>query len=204
MSDEERNREALPTGDEPVWAGRRPSPREEHAAVVAELLRRAEGLGPEAWRRPRAPGKWSAGQEVRHLALAYAGFAGELRDGPDVTPETFAERIPGIRESALPRIRAGGWFPAGGRSPRSAVPPEEPGEKEEVLAALRQGVASYEAEWLTAASQNSGRHVRHPFFGALTLEEHYRVAIEHTRHHTGALPEPGDAGGGLARSGVSP
>lgn len=162
--------------------------QQEHAAVVAEVVRRAEALTPEAWRTPRAEGKWSPGQEVGHLVLAYAGFAGELRDGPDVTPETFAERIPGIRERALPRILEGGWFPSGGTSPRSAAPAEEPDAQEAALAALRENVALYDTEWMAAGARNPRRYVRHPFFGALTLEEHYRVVLEHTRHHAGVLP----------------
>ncbi|MQA91588.1 MAG: hypothetical protein GEU90_15425 [Gemmatimonas sp.] len=160
-----------------------------HRDAVELFIERAWPLSPADWITPRTQGKWTPAQEAMHLVLTYQAYLAELREGPAVTPETFAARLPGFRTEILPRILAGGWFPSGGVSPRTAQPDDARRDKADVLEELAACVRGFDQAVLEAAARDRHRFVRHPYFGTLRLDELVVVLAEHTNHHRKCLPE---------------
>lgn len=158
----------------------------EHRLAVENFMERVRRVPEEEW-DTGTDGKWSAAQEALHIALTWQAYTFEVREGPAVTPDTFAARTPEFRAVILPRILAGNWFPTGPVAP-PMVEPQEVRTRDEVLHELAQNADRFEAAFVDAATRDPLRHVRHPYCGALTLAEAVIVDIEHTIHHGRKLP----------------
>jgi hypothetical protein len=161
---------------------------DKHKEVVEEFIKKAMNVPNERWNIPRAKGKWSPSQEVKHLTLTYRSYIIELHRGPDVTPETFPAQREVYRVKLLPRVLKGNWFPTGAQSPDSVKPDNSVYEKNQQFAELRKRVTEFESQIMKVAESNPTRQIRHPFFGALGLSECIIVLSEHTRHHMNNLP----------------
>ncbi len=158
-------------------------------AATDAFIERIRTMTDTAWGLPPASGKWSPAQVAEHLFLALTAFSNELEQGPPVTPATFAPARPEYRDRILPRILRGGWFPAGAESPPSAVPTGRFPDMASSIRELRTALDSFVAAVAQATSTDASRHVRHPYFGALSVPELVTVLAEHTNHHAAALPE---------------
>src|SRR3954467_10524381 len=113
----------------------------DHRAAVDELFERAGAVVPSRWSVPRGPGKWTPGQEVRHVVLAYQAFTRDLRGGaPMRLVGTWWKRII-WRTIGLTAILHFKRIPAAARAPREARPTEESGTVAEVLDELRSCVS---------------------------------------------------------------
>jgi hypothetical protein len=162
----------------------------EHRAVVEEFARRAAAVAPEQWDVPRAAGKWSPAQQVKHVASAYELFVHELRGGQPARAlgSPMQRRI--SRGVAKPLVFATGRLPGGVKAPREVRPPEHPGTAEELLAELETRVGEFETVVREAAGRADQErvHVTHPYFGELSLVDGVRFCGIHTRHHARFLP----------------
>lgn len=164
---------------------------EDHSAAVDEFFHRAAQVTSARWNTPRADGKWTPAQEVRHVTLAYEAFISELEGGTGLklvgTPLKRALwRFLGLG-SVLLRKR----LPRGARSPREIRPPEGPYDQAGLLADFRDRSTRFEAIYRDVLAKNPEKRVSHPYFGALDLVDALKLAAVHTRHHAAVLPPPG-------------
>jgi len=161
----------------------------DHAAAVGDFVVRASAISADRWNVERAPGKWTPAQEAKHLALAYAAFARDLRGGPTLRLKGrwWQRRL--WRWKVLPQILDGGRIPHGGRAPREARPLDRPGDQSELLAELGAQAREFEAAVIDTQQFQPRRRVMHPYFGALTLPQLVRFCTVHTQHHAAFLPD---------------
>jgi hypothetical protein len=160
----------------------------EHREAVEEFLIRMAGVPESIWRTEPAPGKWSAGQVVEHIALSYEVISSELEGG-----EPLRLRVPWwlracLRVFVLPRVLSTGRIPAGGRAARQIRPGVSPAPCSECVTRVSEGARRFHEKIL--AMRDRAR-VKHPYFGAIAGRDLLRFMAIHTRHHAAQLPEPG-------------
>ena len=164
---------------------------ETHAGVVDEFFTRAAQVGPTRWNAPRANGKWTPAQEVKHVILAYEAFTRDLRGNGSMklvgTP--FKRRL--WRLVGLTMILRMKRLPRGARAPREARPAEGFLDQEATLAEFRDRTVAFEAAFRDAWRDTPTKLVTHPYFGTLTLTDSMQICTVHTRHHSAVLPQPG-------------
>ncbi len=154
---------------------------EEHRDAVRRFVATAEGLGADAWVRPRAPGKWSPAQTAEHLVLAYEAVLRELAGGGGVRPRVTGWRQRVLRWVLLPHILFHRSFPLRAVSPREIRPPEVHSDRGALLARMRELAARTERELDTARA--TGARATHPYFGALPAVPALRFMAVHVEHH---------------------
>src|SRR5204863_10181882 len=102
----------------------------------------ARAVPPTVWSEPRAPGKWSSGQVVEHLARAY-----EVNDGVlhgNVPPMTAPRWLrPLIRRFLLGPVLRRGRFIPGSKSPRVFRPGPTPAPPAQLLNRLTAATAAF-------------------------------------------------------------
>src|SRR3954471_15790276 len=120
----------------------------DHRAAVDELFERAGAVVPSRWSVPRGPGKWTPGQEVRHVVLAYEAFTRDLRGGaPMRLVGTWWKRLiwRAIGLTAILHLKR---IPAAARAPRESRPTEDSGNSVDALAELRRSVDDFERAYV--------------------------------------------------------
>ncbi len=154
-----------------------------HRAAVADFLEAAAAVPAARWTMPRAPGKWSPGQVVEHLALAYEVNRGVLHG---IAPGMQAPKLlrPLIRWIGLMPVLRRGRFIPGSKSPKIFRPSDSPAEQPVLLARARKAMESFHAD----AARLDRPTLDHPFFGRLTLRDFIRLQEIHARHHRGQIP----------------
>ena len=159
-----------------------------HATAVSEFIQRATNVPSALWDVPRAPGKWAPAQETRHLALGYLAFTRELRgEGAlRLKGKWWQRRL--WRWTVLPHILRTGRMPRAVRAPREVRPQDAPGDRDALLAELRDRVSGFEATVLATRTTDPRRRVTHPYFGRLPIVPLIRLCTVHTRHHAAFLP----------------
>ncbi|MDB4909006.1 MAG: hypothetical protein JWO05_3790 [Gemmatimonadetes bacterium] len=162
----------------------------DNRAAVEAFARRAASLSDGQWATPRAPGKWTPAQEVRHVALVYQAFVAELRGGPPGRIRGNAFQRVLTRWVARPIILRMGKLPFAVRSPRSVNPPDELPQRQLVLEDLAQSLETFEAALHDARREGRPVGGTHPYFGFLEAREAIAFSAIHTRHHHAYLPEP--------------
>lgn len=159
----------------------------DHRAAVKELVERASLVPPSRWNAPRGPGKWTPGQEVKHVILAYEAFIRDLRGGPPMRLiGTWWKRII-WRAIGLTSILLFKRIPAAARAPRESRPTEESGTAAVLLADLRGRVAEFETVYADSWRTTPGQRMTHPYFGTLSLKQSMTMIAVHTRHHAAFL-----------------
>jgi Protein of unknown function (DUF1569) len=153
-----------------------------HQQAVRAFLDAARSIPASQWAQARAPGKWSPGQVVEHLSLAYEGSRGVLHGH---TPPMTAPRLlrPIIRRFLLRPVLRRGRFIPGSKSPRVFHPGPVPAAPEPLLSRLAAATTAFEADAAALGSTT----IDHPFFGRLPLTDFVRLQAIHTRHHCGQL-----------------
>jgi DinB family protein len=152
-----------------------------HHQEVDKFLTAAHNVPTSQWSQPRAPGKWSPGQVVEHLALAYETNRGVLHGRAPMTAPRLIRPL--IRTLGLKPVLRRGRFIPGSKSPKIFRPGPVPAPPSQLLQRLAAAAASFEAD---AAALNS-ETIDHPFFGRLSLGDFVRLQEIHTRHHRGQL-----------------
>ena len=166
----------------------------DNRSAVQAFANRAAALSDAQWATPRAPGKWTPAQEVRHVSLVYQAFVAELRGGPPGRIRGNAMQRMFSRWIARPVILRMGKLPIAVRAPRVVTPPDELPLRQVVLDDLTQSLATFEAELHQA--KRDGRRVggTHPYFGWLEAREAVAFCALHTRHHFAYLPDSASRG----------
>ncbi len=154
---------------------------EEHRDAVRRFVATAEGLGSDAWTRPRAPGKWSPAQTAEHLVLAYEAVLRELAGEPGVRLRATGWRQRLLRWVLLPHILFHRSFPLAVVAPREIRPPKVHADRGALLARMRELAARAERE--LDAARGTGARVTHPYFGALPAVPALRFLAVHVEHH---------------------
>ena len=152
-----------------------------HREAVDAFLDSARAVPPDAWMRPRAPGKWSPGQVVEHLSLAYEVNRGVLHGRAPMRAPRWLRPLLG-RFLLRPVLRRGRFIP-GSKSPRVFRPGPSPAPPAELLGRLAAATTAFEAD----AAAFGADTVEHPFFGRLPLGDFVRLQEIHSRHHRGQL-----------------
>jgi hypothetical protein len=151
---------------------------ESHHQAVEAFLAGARAVPASRWGQPRAPGKWSPGQVVEHLALAYEVNRGVLHgQAPSVAAPRWLRPL--IRRFALGPVLRRGRFIPGSKSPRAFRPGPVPAAPEVLLHRLAAATAAFEMD----AEALGSTTIDHPFFGRLPLTDFVRLQEIHTRHH---------------------
>ena len=154
---------------------------EEHRDAVRRFVATAEGLGADAWTRPRASGKWSPAQTAEHLVLAYEAALRELSGAPGIRPLVTGLRRVVLRRVLLPHILFHRSFPLRAASPREIRPPAVHADRAAVLARMRE--LAVQAERELEAARSTGARVTHPYFGPLDALTSLRFLAVHLEHH---------------------
>lgn len=157
----------------------------ENRQAVEAFVATARTVPHSLWVQPRAPGKWSPGQVVEHVAIAYE-IAASVVNG------TYTGRVaprllrPLIRAIGVNPIVTSGRFRKGTRAPAVFQPTASPASVAELTVRLETAAAAFSAAVDYAARQGQ-TSVDHPFFGRITLSDYSRLQAIHTRHHAEQL-----------------
>lgn len=153
-----------------------------HREAVDGFLAAARDVPAARWSQPRAPGKWSPGQVVEHLALGYEVNRGVLRgESPGAAPPRFLRPL--IRRFLLGPVLRRGRFIPGSRTSAALRPGASPAAPTELLGRLRAAAEAFEAD----VGSLGVATIDHPFFGRLPLADLVRLQEIHARHHRGQL-----------------
>jgi uncharacterized damage-inducible protein DinB len=163
----------------------------DHAAAVDEFFHRAAQVTSGRWNTPRAEGKWSPAQEVKHVILAYEAFTNDLTGAARMrlvgTP--FKRML--WRAIGLTMILWGRRIPPRARAPRESRPAEGDHEQQALLNEFRERTTAFDAIFRKTWQDDPAKRVVHPYFGELDLVDAIRMCTVHTRHHAAVLPPPG-------------
>jgi hypothetical protein len=163
----------------------------DHRAAVDEFFHRAAQVTSARWTTPRADGKWTPAEEVKHVVLTYEAFIRDLGGGPPMTlVRTRAWRLL-ARVVGLSSILWLGRIPRGARAPRETRPAEAPQDQQALVNDFREQTARFERIFLETWDREPARCVTHPYFGSLGLTQSLKMVTVHTRHHAAVLPPPG-------------
>jgi hypothetical protein len=163
----------------------------DHRAAVEEFFHLAAQVTSARWNTPRADGKWTPAQEVKHVILAYEAFTRDLEGGTPMrlagTPlKRVLWRVIGLG-SILWRRK----IPRGARAPRESRPAEGDHDQQSLLNEFRERTNRFEAIFRETWERNPGKTVTHPYFGSLDLVDSMKMCTVHTRHHAAVLPPSG-------------
>ena len=156
---------------------------ERHGEAVAAFIARARRVPPGRHDAPRAPGKWSPVDEAAHLVLTYREFGAVLEGAPEFPLLVPPEKAAQYRQTVLPRILAGNWFPRGADAPDRVRPGEPRRPLPATLGELHRAAERFHAAARTAAAADPGRRWNHPYFGPVSLAELVDVLTAHAEHH---------------------
>jgi hypothetical protein len=160
----------------------------EHTRAVAEFMSRARAVDAVQWITPRAAGKWTPSQEVRHLILTYSVFLRQLAgENPIRLRGTPMKRLV-WRAIGLTSIL---WFkriPVAVNAPREVRPDAELRPAEQLIPELESLIATFGRAFDEAWRAPRSHQLTHPLFGALSLDQGVRILTVHTRHHAAFLP----------------
>jgi hypothetical protein len=162
----------------------------DHRAAVDDFHDRAASIAADRWAVPRAPGKWSPAQEVKHVVLAYEAFIRDLEGGTPMqlvgTPlKRFLWRAVGL--SSILWLKK---IPRGARAPRESRPPETAQDRGSLIAEFSDRTAQFETIFRRTWDRDPAKRVVHPYFGQLDLVDGMTMCTVHTRHHAAVLPSP--------------
>lgn len=144
-------------------------------------LKIAEGLSADELARRPAPEKWSLGEILEHLSLAYTattrGAKRCLEGGKPLAGKPSLYH----RFAALLVVKIG-YFPGGRQAPEMVKPRGTPAE--EVARDIKRNFEEMD-DTLQLCEQRLGqcKMADHPVLGPLTVEEWRRFHWVHTRHH---------------------
>jgi hypothetical protein len=151
------------------------------AAALKDIDGATNGMTDEqlAWHPPE---KWSTGDILEHLALA---FAGTIKGMQIVIQKNSArKREPTLKERLrVVLIIELGRFPRGRQSPEMVKPRGMPAR--DALNSIRSNLMAMD-ELLTACESQFGNGTKlsaHPIFGPITARQWRRFHWIHTRHH---------------------
>src|SRR4051812_4339397 len=110
----------------------------DQSRAVDEFFHRAAQVEPARWNKPRAHGKWSPAQEVKHVIIAYEAFTRDLLGGMPlrIVGTPFKRRI--WRLYGLTWILRLGRIPRGAKATREMRPTETEYDQAELLAEFRE------------------------------------------------------------------
>ena len=155
-------------------------------SAVRDFVNAASTIPTAQWSQPAAPGKWTPGQVVEHICLAYEVGNGVLRE-QSALPVFPRWARPLIRSLFLSRILRTGRFPRGSKAPGPFTPSNAPPPPQTAVPRLQAAVAAFEAN---AAAMVNGGHTSfvHPVFGTMPVMDYIRLVEVHTQHHMKQLP----------------
>lgn len=157
-----------------------------HGQAVEAFLGAARAVPASRWGQARAPGKWSPGQVVEHLSLAYEVNRGVLHGhAPPIAAPWWLRPV--IRRFLLGPVLRRGRFIPGSKSPRVFRPGPVPAAPEPLLNRLAAATSAFEAD----AAALESTTIDHPFFGRLLLTDFMRLQGIHTQHHCRQLTVSG-------------
>src|SRR4051812_415717 len=160
----------------------------EHDRAVREFIAKARAIDSERWVTPRAEGKWTPAQEVRHIILCYAEFLRQLNGGTPIRLRGGLYTRVVSRAIGLTSIL---WFkriPVAVRAPREIRPEPENTPAAELLAELQRELSAFAATFERAWLETPRPRMQHPLFGRVSLDTGIRFLTVHTRHHAAFLP----------------
>lgn len=161
---------------------------DDNRAAVAELVAAARAIDEREWHRPIAEEKWSASQQVDHVARAYGAAVLDLREGKPMRMIGTARQRRWWRLAGLSMVRLLGRLPRGAPAPRE-IRPEVIGDRTtiEQLTELDERVREFEQAIRDCESTKERGGFTHPYFGVLSLRDGVRLLAVHTKHHARAL-----------------
>jgi hypothetical protein len=154
-----------------------------HRDAADAYLAAASSLSDEAWSSPIAAGKWTPAQITDHLNRAYDVLLSELRGGSGMAVRTRRWQQWLLRFTIVPRLKRGGWFPAGARAPRETRPVDSLADRQSLLERFRLLAGEFEDEIRSSRAADPRRRVTHAYFGAASLTDGALLCARHLEHH---------------------
>jgi hypothetical protein len=155
---------------------------------------------PEAsWNEPYREGKWTPGEIAAHLVATWDALLSELAGGSGMRIRTNWWQRGMLRLFLVPKLMAGGPFPANAKAPRETRPTTPFLNRADALEAVEARAASLDREARKAG--DLGAMLTHPYFGKSTVAHGVLLAARHVQHHTAQISQAGrrrpesDAGG---------
>lgn len=164
---------------------------EDHAAAVDNFFHRAAQITSGRWNTPRADGKWTPAQEVKHVILGYEAFIRDLEGGEGMRLVGTPLKRMFWRLIGLPIVIWGKRLPRGARAPRESRPAEGEHDQQTLLNEFRDRTTRFDQVFREIWQRHPKKLVSHPYFGALDLVDAMKTCTVHTRHHAAVLPPPG-------------
>ena len=151
------------------------------------LLRAADEIGGEVWRRNPGDGRWSAAELIGHLIQVERGVLAKA----DRIIQHPAKPVPLLKKMHVPMALVEARI--GKRKSPIAVTPELLGDKEQMIGELRSARERTQA----FLGETSGRELgdyywRHPALGMLNVYGWMRFLAAHEVRHTKQMREIGD------------
>ena len=163
----------------------------DHDRAVREFVDRARAVHAARWLTPRAEGKWSPAQEVRHVTLTYAEFVRQLQGQSPIRLRGGLYTRIMSRAIGLTSILWLKKIPVAVRAPREVRPDSETRTADELLPELEARTAAFSRVFADAWNAKPRPRIQHPLFGRVSLATGIRFLAVHTRHHAAFLPPPG-------------
>ncbi len=154
-------------------------------AAVGEFLATARALGDRGWTASRAPGAWTSGQIVEHLALAYE-YSRDVVLGTPKGPSAPRLLRPLLRRFFVDRALKTGKFTRKGRAPAMFQPSPTAGSPSVLVPRLEAALAAFENA-IRSGHPEARHDLLHPFFGRMPTVDYVRLQAIHTRHHRSQL-----------------
>ena len=152
-------------------------------AAVRELVACAERCE-KNWTVPRAPGKWSPGEIVEHIARTFEESANMVSGGPSAMPKLPFFLRP-IARMFLHRMIKTGVIPKG-RAAKALQPRAVPATPAQGRARLEIAFDRFDRACRARAATSDS--VASTVFGTVLLCDYARFIEIHTRHHCKQMP----------------
>jgi len=157
----------------------------DNRAAIDEFVAAARSADAAAWAVPRAPGAWSRGQVVEHLALTYEYNRKVVLGTAEGLPFPLGWLLkPLLRRIVIDNTLKAGRFTRKGRAPAPFRPGPVPPPPEQAIARLTAAVAGLEAD---LRSRPRSETIDHPVFGTIRTADWMQVQAIHARHHRSQL-----------------
>ncbi len=159
-----------------------------HREAAAAFAAAAGRVSADAWRVPRADGKWSPAEIVEHVSLTYDVLLRELAGGGGMQIRTKLWQRLLLRLTVMPKILRGKGFPAGARAPREVRPPVPSSSKDEAIVGFRDRGARFVSAAEEVHRTRPRARLTHAYFGTSTVANAVLLCARHLDHHRQQLP----------------
>jgi hypothetical protein len=158
---------------------------ETHREAVTMLVAALNSVPDASWNEPFREGKWTPGEIAAHLVATWDALLGELAGGQGMRIRTSWWQRGLLRLVLVPKLLAGGPFPANAKAPRETRPAAPLRNRAEAVDAVEARASSLERE--ARKADELGMKLTHAYFGKSTVANGVLLAARHIQHHSAQI-----------------